>query len=428
MTKNTFLPADTFVVVNKTVLTEQDRKIITMLYQPIIGSISTNLFFTFWSYLDKSEIMSDESTHHQLMTNMKLSLDDILEAREKLEAIGLLKTYLKKGNINNYIYELFSPLSAYEFFNNPILDVTLLDNIGTSEYNKLVEYFRLPKIEIDDYQDITCSFTDVFEQVKEVLKQDYKEIKTINKNNINVINSINLENIFEMIPDEMLNKKRITKETKTIIEKLSFIYNLNEEDLFEIIFNSINDENIIDLEKLKTNCRKYYSFENKGKQPGILYKKQPENLRKPITDLSDRSKIINKFETISPYEFLYEKNNYTKPSSTDLKTLEYLLIDQKLNPGVVNVLIDYVLRINNNKFVRSFVTSISSQWVRNKIKTVEEAMKIAEKEYKSKKNNSITKTIKHIEKKPDWFGKNIEESIVSEEEQLEFEQKLKNMK
>ena len=56
--KNVVLPADTFVVINKTVLTEQDRKIITMLYQPIISSISSSLFFTFWSYLDKSEILS----------------------------------------------------------------------------------------------------------------------------------------------------------------------------------------------------------------------------------------------------------------------------------------------------------------------------------------------------------------------------------
>ena len=40
------LPADTYTVINKTILTENDRKILTMLYQPIIGSDSINLFFT----------------------------------------------------------------------------------------------------------------------------------------------------------------------------------------------------------------------------------------------------------------------------------------------------------------------------------------------------------------------------------------------
>ena len=49
------LPADTFLVLNKTILTEQDRKIIILLYQPIIGGMATSLYFTLWSYLDKSE-------------------------------------------------------------------------------------------------------------------------------------------------------------------------------------------------------------------------------------------------------------------------------------------------------------------------------------------------------------------------------------
>ena len=40
------MPADTYEVINRTILTENDRKILTMLYQPIIGSNSVNLFFT----------------------------------------------------------------------------------------------------------------------------------------------------------------------------------------------------------------------------------------------------------------------------------------------------------------------------------------------------------------------------------------------
>lgn len=425
--KNVVLPADTFVVINKTVLTEQDRKIITMLYQPIISSISSSLFFTFWSYLDKSEILSEQYTHHELMSNMKLSLEDIIEAREKLEGVGLIKTYLKKGNVNNYVYELYSPLSAYEFFNNPILDVTLLNNVGKSNYKKLIQYFKLPNIKKSEYEDITCSFTDVFENVSNISNNEYQEIKKISKNSINIKSKINIDYLIEMIPTEVLDKRRITNELKNIIIKLSFVYNLSEQDLYDVILSSVNEEKKIDIDNLKTNCRKYYSFENKGKITNLIYKEQPATLRKNLTDMSDRSKIIYKFETTSPYEFLYEKNNFTKPSFSDLKILEFLLLEQNLNPGVVNVLIDYVLRINNNKLVKTFVTSISSQWVRSKVKTVEEAMQLAEKEYKSRKSSTKLKTIK-VESKPDWFDKNIDESIVSEEEQLEFEKKLKNMK
>ena len=55
------------------------------------------------------------------MVNMGLKLDYIIEAREKLEGIGLLRTFVKKDNVNKYIYELYSPISGYDFFMNPVL-------------------------------------------------------------------------------------------------------------------------------------------------------------------------------------------------------------------------------------------------------------------------------------------------------------------
>ncbi len=86
-----------------------------MLYQPIIGTIAVSLYFTLWSYLDKLEVKSSEWTHHHLMTSMRVRLDEIAEARTKLEAIGLMKTFIKKGNINNFVYELYSPLRLRVF-------------------------------------------------------------------------------------------------------------------------------------------------------------------------------------------------------------------------------------------------------------------------------------------------------------------------
>ena len=65
---------------------------------------------------------------------------------------------------------------------------------------------------------------------------------------------------------------------------------------------------------------------------------------------------------------------------------------QKLKPGVVNVLIDYVLKINNKKLTKNFVEAIASQWARLKIETVEDAMKQAKKEHKSRIKAEVTAT------------------------------------
>ena len=39
------LPADTYTVVNKSILSEKDKKIISMLYQPIIGYCAVSLYY-----------------------------------------------------------------------------------------------------------------------------------------------------------------------------------------------------------------------------------------------------------------------------------------------------------------------------------------------------------------------------------------------
>ena len=121
----TILPADTYTVVNKTIIKTIDRKIITMLYQPIIGHIATSLYFTLIDDLDKHEINSDILTHHHLMSTMQLRLEDVTIARRKLEAVGLIKTLIKEGNVNDYIYLIYSPLSPSDFLNHPILNVVL---------------------------------------------------------------------------------------------------------------------------------------------------------------------------------------------------------------------------------------------------------------------------------------------------------------
>ena len=95
MQKYNILPADTYVVVNKSIMNAEDRKILNMLYLPIIGPIPIMLYYSLWSDLDKNEILSIEYTHHHLTTNLHLSLDEFVEARKKLEAIGLLKTFYK---------------------------------------------------------------------------------------------------------------------------------------------------------------------------------------------------------------------------------------------------------------------------------------------------------------------------------------------
>ena len=422
---NNLLPADTYIVKNATILSNESRLILFKLYQPIIGTVAINLYFTLWSNLDTSQIISTEYTHHSLMAMMRIKLEDILEAREKLEGIGLLKTYLKKGNINNYIYELYSPLEPEEFVNNPILATTLMSNIGKVEYEKTLNFFRIPPIDLKEYKDVSATFIETFEVSDAFEVSDDKNIRKVKQIDLIVDEKIDLNSLISLIPNEILNHRSITKETKDLIYKLAYIYNLDEGELSELIRNSVDEKRIINKDLLRKNCHNYYTFEHKNVTPSLIYKKEPEYLRAKVNDNSKKAKLIYTFETTSPYDFLTGKNKGVTPSKKDLNLIENLMIDYGLNPGVVNVLIDYVLKINDNKLTKNFVLAIASQWKRNNIKTVEEAIKLCKKENKAKKVQK-TKILKK-EEKPEWFNRNIEEDKASIDDIAKLEASLNNL-
>lgn len=422
-------PADTYVVVNKSIITNEDRTILTMLYQPIIGPLPIMLYFSLWSDLDKTELISTEYTHHHLVTNMQISLKEISEARKKLEAIGLLKTFFKEENINNYIYQLYSPIKASDFFNHPILNVVLYNNLGKREYENVKNYFKMPRINTSSYQDITVSFTDVFHSVPltsyDILNDD---IRKANMLKLNINTNFDFDFLLESLPKSLDKNKIFTKDIKELILQLSFLYELDAIKMQDIIPICITERGTINKEELRKTCRNYYQFDNHGLLPSVVYNSQPEYLKEPVGDTSKRAKMIYTFETISPYELLKSKNNGSEPTSRDLKLAEDLIISYELKPGVVNVLIDYILKTNNNKLTRNLAETIAGQWKRLNIETVDDAMRLAEKEHKKYRKTTTSTKVKVLkeEKIPDWFDKKIEKQTASKEEQTAMQDLLKD--
>ena len=419
------LPADIYIVVNKTILQENDNKILTMLYQPIIGTDAINLYLTLCLDLDKNEFMSEENSHHHLMTSMRMRLSDIISAREKLEAIGLLKTYYKKGNdVNTYIYEIFSPLSAHEIFSHPILNIVLYNNVGKKEYERIVENYKIPRISLKDYEDITLSFNEVFTSVSSNSFITNEDLTMKNKNKLSFSNFFDMDLLISGINEKLNVEKVFNEEVKDLILNLSFIYKLDVATMQNLIRASLNEKGMIDKESLRKSARNYYRFEHSGNLPSIIYSKQPDYLKTPQGDNSKKAMMIYTFENAHPYQLLKSKYKDGKVVEKDLKLIESLLLDLKLTPGVVNVLIDYVLKVNNQKLNKNYVEAIASQWKRLGIETVEEAMNACKKEHKKLVKETSTPT-KKLDKVPEWFDKQIEKQEITKEEKKQLEDILK---
>lgn len=327
-------------------------------------------------------------------------------------------------------------MSAHEFLTHPILSVVLYNNLGKKEYERIVNYFKIPHVSLKDYEDITASFDEVFTSVSGNVMELGDTIRKRESRQPLIEKEIDFNMLISSIPSSMVNDRCFSKDVKELINALSFTYHLDTLAMQGLVRDSLNEKGMIDKAQLRKSCREYYQFENAGDLPTVIYNKQPDYLKKPAGDHSKWAKMVYAFENLTPYQFLKAKYKGAEPTDRDKRLIESLLVDQKLNPGVVNVLIAYVLKINHEQLKKSYVETIAGQWKRLNIETVEEAMKIAEKEHKKMKNllnkTKSTKTTKSTTTKkeaslPAWFDKELDNTETTPEEEEELNQILKEL-
>lgn len=90
----------------------------------------------------------------------------------------------------------------------------------------------------------------------------------------------------------------------------------------------------------------------------------------PAEEDSLDGKLIALLEAISPKKLLQDIADGTEPSKADLKIIEEIMFEQKLEPGVTNVLIYYVMLKTDMKLSKNYIQKIASHWARKKVKTV----------------------------------------------------------
>lgn len=405
------LPADIYTVVSRTILTKHDYSVLPNLYQPLIGPDAMSLYFSLWADLTNNK-ENETYTHYHLTSIMNTSIKELVEARKLLEGIGLLKTYYNAED-NTYLYLLYAPLDSDDYFNHPVLNVLLYGALGKVEYDKMRDVFTMSKINLNNYEDISSSTTDVFKVIEEPLLKQNVSFKKHRNSDLKIIDMVDLEILKDTLKDN-LNQDLIK-----LLNQLAYVYNLDTLALTNILKQSINTRGGINKLELRKRARSYYQTLHGGELPTVIKRTQPEYLKTPAGEADKRAKMIYVFENTTPYTFLASKSNFNEPTARDLRLLESLLVEQNLKPGVVNVLLDYVLRTNNNKLSRSLVETIAGQWVRLKIETVPQAMQIAEGEYKKyQKRPNKKQTTKVVE--PSWFNSEVTKEDISSDTEEEL--------
>lgn len=442
------LPIDGYTVISNGLLHEYDRKPLTFLYQPLIGSTCLSLYMTLWSQLEENKLSSSPYTHHMLMSVMDLNLKSIYKARLTLEGIGLLKTYSEEDNgVRTLYYELQRPLSPEQFFLDGMLNVFLFSKIGEKHFTRLRQFFSDEKQPItENVKNITKKFDEVFssagfehsqtiydEQIKSTSEQRLIGEKT--SKHIEVEKSdFDFELLLASVRDSLVPRRAFTKEVKAAINRIAFLYRIDPLNMANIIIGTVDENNEINIAQLRKAARDWYKFENEDKLPVLVDKVQPPLQRTQLEEPKTKEQqLIQYLETTSPRQLLIDLSGGGTPSMADLKIVEDIMFDQKLQPGVVNVLLQYVMLRTDMKLTRSYIEKIASHWARKKVSTVKEAMEVAISEHRrytkwaqSAKSEQRTRprTTGRTEKLPDWFvnrGAHSEKLPEDETPDIDFE-------
>ncbi|WP_059171589.1 replication initiation and membrane attachment family protein [Bacillus sp. FJAT-27445] len=428
------VPVDRYIVSSNGLLHEYDRKILSFLYQPLIGPDCFSVYMTLWGELEENRLWSEASSHHFLMNLCGLNLKSIYEARLKLEGIGLLKTHVKnEGDIRSFIYELQPPLSPEQFFVDGMLNVYLYRKIGKNHFSRLKRFFSdRTTWDREGYEEVTKPFQDVFvsapSNTLQYLQDHSEELDAekgqqfIGRNSSQSIQlphqTFNFELLVSGLGESMLPKKALTPKVKDAISNLAYLYTIDALQMKNIVLRAVNEKDEIDIEELRKAARDWYQFEHYDKLPSLVERVQPlanrEQLEEPKTQ---DEKLARYFETASPLQVLKDLSGGAEPAGTDLKLIEEVMLKQQLLPGVVNVLIWLAMSKTDMKMTKGYVEKIASQWARKQIKTVREAIAYSRQEHEktnewqsaeskgqTAKRQPKKKTIR-TEMLPDWFDK-----------------------
>ncbi|MBC6309452.1 helicase DnaB [Listeria sp. FSL L7-1582] len=423
-------PVDSYQVKANGVLSEKDRKIMTFLYQPLMGAECLALYDTLVTEVEENRLWSESHSHTQLLNLLGISLANLFQARLKLEGLGLLRSFVQTtGESRHYIYEMAAPLSPEQFFSDGLLNIYLYSKIGNAQYQRLRRFFSDEPMSEEGFDEVTRSFQDVFE----TFNGSELPVSTVSNGEPMgraVSRGVTLDDkafdfavMLQSLSPTMLSRNAVTEEVRACILKLHAIYAVEELDMVHYLYRSVQADGSLDLDYLRKIVRDGYQLQN-NRLPELKAKAEPKTTSQesqPQEGASDTEALAYYLENVTPYQLMVDISDGAVPAETDLKVIDEVLAQQNLPIPVMNVLIEYVLLRLDGKISKNYMMTIAAHWKRKKVQTAKEAMEMAWAEHEKYKKlqeegtqkaptnyqNNKRKFNQNGRKEilPDWFDK-----------------------
>lgn len=377
-------------------MTSEEIQVLTLLYQPIIGPQVVSLFTTLNTLALKKQEQS--LTHHLLLQLLNTNIEEFLEWRYKLEAVGLVSVYITEES-HHITYVLKRPMKARAFFSDGIINVFLNLKVGNVDYQALKQFFIEDAFKAEG-KNVSKPFNEVFDTTvllrnSQTLQASPLPVSEMKREGVELEKAFNEELLFALLKQFGLDDQILSDKLLDQINKIAFLYKLDESELARLIFDALDSDGFVNLEVFRKQAKQYFQFLNKGKPIEVVEVSQvnQETMISEANAASAKEKQLLIHLSQHPLSFLKFKQHQKEPVPADRQLVEWLVVDQQMPSGVVNVLIDYVLNISDGRLPKQLVEKIAGEWQRKEIDNTEKAIAQVKSTLKAKQKRENEKTM-----------------------------------
>ncbi len=386
---NILSPNDLFEVKRMSLIADYDKDTIFNLYQPIIGALASALYMSLICEA-KNERVTSVSTHEQLMVRMQINTHEFLKARDNLEAVGLLKTYVSsmKDKVKSYEYRVYAPKTPDSFFDNALLYGMLIKALGEKDAARLKSIYYVGQTPAEGTE-ISKSFMEVYHPdfADPVFQKAVNKGSNKGRQTAKIDTEFNYERFFkELDLVSQINKSALTKIEIKEVERLCALYGVKEEAAANVVAQVYDPtkEKGQRLDRLELSR----ILQDETNYKFLAKSSHKEVKRNRIDSSADLASKINLMEAVSPKEYLSILQNGSQPASSDLNLIDSLSYKFRLTPAVINALIDFVLATKDNTLPKSYTEKIAASLAREGVTSAIDAMNFLKKTRKNTKKNN----------------------------------------
>lgn len=427
---------------------------LTHLYQPIMGILPLSLYITLTQitqYQDGDQV----SRHSNLQQLLNVGIQDLNQAREKLESLYLLETYRDleshpNPSFQNILYRTKTPLTLEAFDRQAILRTALINQIGSKDYQELLNNHRKPSYNQSRFVSMKTSFSQAFYDIN-VTEEIEGDTEEANLPKVSHQGNLNYSKFIQFLMSEGIDHSLLTTQLKDQVYALHQVYRLSESELVQIYAQALSpskreiDEKVLyqlaeqrgkadvpkkaSSSKVATQAVKATGGSDQPEAPPALNEQQIQErikeLNEDYPELSDGDiSLVISCEQMPNRRFLMGIKDGLNGfmGSREEQYLEDILGYTTLHPSVINFMMYYLLAMEGRtNLYKGDLERFANEWQRNDIKDVASAILYVrkQKEVRPKsQSKSYKKKSGYKEPIPDWMK---EETTTKEETPEEVE-------